>query len=71
MEKIRALRVELFVPEELATGEAIAGRAIIFAKYACHIDEPTVVSQRAAVGGSVVEVKEADFALNRRSKRTE
>ncbi len=70
-ETIRAIKVRLFVPTEIATGDSVAGRAMIFAQYACHMEQGKVTNVVDAPGGTLVDIEEDDYAVRRRTKRTE
>lgn len=60
---VRALRLEVFVPDELVDPAGAPGRAVMFATLGTAMAQPVIDSSDRVVGGTRVVVIETDYAL--------
>ncbi len=60
---VRALRLEVFVPDELVDPAGAPGRAVMFARLGTAMAEPAIDSSDRVAGGTRVVVIETEYAL--------
>lgn len=68
---VRAFRIRVFVPDSLATGDAATARAMVFAQYAALVRQPVVDATTAVEGGTLVDVREADYGVTKKKRAPE